>query len=109
VETQKSTFGLDKNVVMAACYLVGWLTGIVFFLSEKEDPDIRFNAMQAIVFFGALNILAIVPLIGWILSPFIMLVALVSWIVLLVKSYQGETLKLPVVGAWAQKLTKKFS
>lgn len=109
VENQKSTFGLDKNMAMAATYLVGWVTGLVFFLAEKKDADIRFSAMQSIVFFGGLNLLAIVPIVNLLLSPFIMLVALVGWIVLLVKSYQGETLKLPVVGDWAKKLVKKFS
>ena len=108
-ENQKSVFGLDKNMAMAATYLVGWVTGLVFLLAEKKDPDIRFNAWQSIVFFGGLSLLAMVPLIGWLLSPFIMLAALVGWIVLLVKSYQGETLKLPVVGDWAKNLAKRFS
>jgi len=104
--TTKSTFGLDKNIALAATYILGWLTGIVFLLVEKEDKDVRFNAAQSIIFFGALTILGMIPVVGWVLSPFIFLVGLVGWIILLVKSYQGEKVKIPVIWPYAEKLSK---
>lgn len=105
-EGKKSTFGLDKNIASALTYLFGWLSGVVFFLTEKEDKDIRFHAVQSIIFFGALNIIVIVPVIGWIISPFVGLVGLVGWVVLLVKAYQGEKFKLPAIGDLAEKWSK---
>ena len=33
----KATFGLDENVASAACYSLGWVTGIIFFLVEKDN------------------------------------------------------------------------
>lgn len=105
-ENKKSTFGLDKNIASALTYLFGWLSGLVFFLTEKEDKDIRFHAVQSIIFFGALNIIVIVPVIGWIISPFVGLVGLVGWVVLLVKAYQGEKFKLPAIGDLAEKWSK---
>lgn len=103
---KKSTFGLERNAANAAAYLLGWISGLVFFLIEKEDKEIRFNAMQSILFFGLLNILAMVPLIGWALSPFLALIGLVGWIFLLVKTYQGEKVKLPIIGDYAEKFSK---
>jgi uncharacterized membrane protein len=104
--SKKSTFGLDKNIVAAATYLLGWLTGVVFFIAEKDDKDIRFHALQSIMFFGLITILGMVPFINLILSPFLILIGLVGWIVLIVKAYQGEKFKLPVIGDYAEKYSK---
>jgi len=100
--SKKCAFGLEKNVAAALTYLLGWLTGLLFFLVEK-DPDIRFHAVQSVIFFGGLTILSILPVLGWLLSPFLFLIGLVGWIVLLVKAYQGEKFKLPVIGGLAIK------
>jgi len=102
----KSTFGLEKNVASALCYVLGWVSGLVFFLAEKEDKTIRFHALQSIIFFGALNIIVIIPFIGWALSPFVGIISLVGWILLMVKAYQGEVFKLPVIGNLAEKWNK---
>ncbi len=103
---EKTGVGLPKNTAAALSYVLGWLTGIVFLLINK-DPFVRFHAMQSIIVFGALTILLMVPVIGWTLSPLIMIVGFVLWLVLIFKAYQGEEFKLPVVGDFAKKqLTK---
>lgn len=102
----KSTFGLDKNVAAAATYLLLWVSGLVFLLVEKDDKEIKFHAWQSIILFGGLSILMAIPVIGWVLSPIIGLVMLIAWIFLLVKTYQGEKVKLPVVGDFAEKQVK---
>lgn len=53
----KATFGLDENVASAACYVLGWLTGIIFFLMEKDNKTVRFHAMQSVLTFLPLTIL----------------------------------------------------
>jgi len=102
----KSTFGLEKNVASALCYVLGWVSGLFFFLAEKEDKTIRFHALQSIIFFGVLNVIVIIPFVGWTLSPFVGIVSLVGWILLLVKAYQGQVFRLPVVGNLAEKWNK---
>lgn len=67
----------------------------------------RFHAMQSIVVSGFLFvvqvILAFIPLIGRLLSVMLGIGGLILWIVLMVKSYQGEYFKLPVAGDIAEK------
>lgn len=94
--------GLPKNTAAALSYVLGWLTGIVFLLLEK-DPFVRFHAMQSIIVFGGLMILAMVPVVGWILSPLVMIGGFILWLVLIFKAYQGEQFMLPVVGEFAKK------
>ncbi len=114
---KKSSTGLESNIAGLLSYLVGWITGLIFFLIEKEDESVRFHAMQSIIFFGAvtvvqivLAILAIIPFIGIIfdiIGYIVWLFAVVMWIILMVKAYQGERFKLPVVGPMAEKYSAK--
>jgi len=104
----KSGTGLPKNTAAALCYLAGWVTGLAFLLIEKKDEFVRFHAMQSIVTFGVLTVLAMVPVVGWVLSPFVMILGLILWLVLIVKAYQGEKFELPVVGEFAKKQLSKI-
>jgi uncharacterized membrane protein len=103
----KSSTGLEENVAGLLCYLVGWITGLVFFLIEKDSKFVKFHAMQSIITFVILMvaswILSVIPFIGGVLSGLVGILALVLWIVLMVKAYQKEKFKLPVVGDLAEK------
>ncbi|MGH9710063.1 MAG: zinc ribbon domain-containing protein, partial [Candidatus Acidiferrales bacterium] len=48
--------GLSENVAGLLCYVLGWITGLIFLLIDKR-PFVRFHAAQSLVTFGALNIL----------------------------------------------------
>jgi uncharacterized membrane protein len=95
------------------CYVLGWITGIIFLLIEKENDFVRFHATQSIVTFGAftvviavLGLLAMIPYIGilfTILQGLIGLLAFVCWIVLMVKAYRGERYRLPWAGDFAER------
>jgi uncharacterized membrane protein len=105
-QTSKGS-GLPKNTAAALSYVLGWLTGIVFLLVEK-DPFVRFHAMQSIVVFGALTLLSFLPVVGWVLSPLIMIIAFALWLLLIYKAYQGEEFKLPWVGDFAKQMLGKI-
>ena len=99
----KTSMGLDPNVAGLLCYLVGWITGIIFLILEKENKFVRFHAMQSIVTFGAITIVNVflfwVPILGWLLG----VLAFILWVVLMVKAYQGQMYKLPIAGDFAEK------
>jgi len=99
--------GLPKNTAAALSYVLGWLTGIIFLLIEK-DAFVRFHAMQSIITFGILTLLSFIPVIGWILSPLVMIVGFVLWLLLIYKAYQGEEYKLPWIGEFAKKQMGKI-
>jgi len=105
--------GIKPNVAGLLCYLLGWVTGLIFFLIEKDNKFVRFHAMQSMIIFGALTILniffsMILSILGiyvgfYFIFQLIGLVALVLWIVLMVKAYQGEKFKIPVAGDIAEQ------
>lgn len=106
--------GLAENVAGLLCYLLGWLTGLIFLLIDKR-PFVRFHAAQSIVVFGALFILRMVFWFGWfgswglfslwaLLSMVLSLVTLVAWIVLMVFAYQGKMFEVPIAAGIAKSI-----
>ena len=121
--SQSTQTGMAENVAGLLCYLLGWVTGIIFFLIDKR-PFVRFHAAQSIVVFGGLHIINIVVAIifgaglmmmggggsfglGWALYRLIGLVAFVLWILLMVKAYQGQKFEVPVAAGIAKSFAGK--
>lgn len=107
---EKTSMGLESNLAGLLCYVLGWITGIIFLILEKENQFVRFHAIQSIVVFGAITvvdiILSFIPFIGLVLSWIISVLAFILWIVLMVKAYQGQRYKLPWAGNFAEKQLK---
>jgi uncharacterized membrane protein len=116
---QPTSTGLDPKLAGLLCYILGLITGLIFFLIEKSNAVVRFHAAQSIVFSVAtialwivLTIVSIVLYqISWTLGNLFNLLTLlvwlglfIVWIILLVKGYSGQKWKLPVLGDMAERL-----
>lgn len=103
----KTASGFDENVAAALSYGLGWVTGLVFFVTEPDNSFVRFHAMQSMLVFGAACLAFLVclaiPFLGWILSIFVVYGSAALWLVLMFKAYQGERFKLPVAGDIAEE------
>ena len=109
VDLGKTSTGLAPNVAALLCYLGTFITGIIFLVLEKDNRFVRFHAMQSIITFGGIFALQIafgILIFLAILIPVVGLIGLILWIILMIKAYQGEMFKLPVVGDIAEKQLK---
>jgi len=111
-ENSPKTTDIDPKLAAMLAYLLNIVGGIIFFVISK-DPYVRFHSMQSIMFFAAIAIVYIAMMIlsfinvlilflGWIVYFGIFAI----WIVLMIKAYQGEKFKLPVIGDMAEKYVK---
>lgn len=103
-ETKTPATASSQNLNAAFTYVFGWITGLIFLLTEKENDFIRFHAAQSVIVFGVLTVISFVPVIGWMLSPIATVVGLVLWVFLMYNAYQGNRYALPVVGQYAEQL-----
>lgn len=105
--------GLDPKIAGLLAYLVGWVSGLVLFLVEKEHLEVRFHAAQSIllsiafaVVYVVLTILGFIPILGfvfWLVSLLVGLAGFALWIYLLVQGYNLNHVRLPVVGRMAEQ------
>ena len=128
--TTKSSTGLDENIAALLSYVFGWVSGLIFFLIEKDSRLVRFHAMQSIL----LNVcIAILGFVIWIITFVLIIIGaaagdvlgmifsllatliwvvfsialLIAWIMCLIKAFQSQYFKLPVIGNFAEKFSAK--
>jgi uncharacterized membrane protein len=103
--------GLADNVAGALAY-VTIIPAIVFLVMEPFNKKrfVRFHAFQSIFFCVAwivvdiaVTFLGHIPFLGWMLWPLVGLAMFVIWLVLILKAYQGQMFKLPVIGDMAEQ------
>ena len=104
---EKTSSGLQENVAGLLCYLLGWVTGLIFFLLEPKNKFVRFHAVQSIALSVVIIVIYVVfifiPVIGFIIDILAWIVFLILWILLMVKAYQGQMFKLPIIGNFAEQ------
>ncbi len=106
--------GLADNMAGALAY-VTIIPAIVFLVLEPFNKKrfVRFHSFQCIFFAVAwtalwivLAIIGHIPFLGWatlLLWPLISLAGLIIWVILVLKAYQNQMFKLPVIGDMAEK------
>ncbi|MBE3559459.1 MAG: hypothetical protein IMW89_09560 [Ktedonobacteraceae bacterium] len=106
---ERSGMGMKARTAGWLCYLLGWPTGLFFFLLERENLFVRFHAMQSILLFGIVSILETVfsLLPGDVGEP-VGLGAFIAWIFLMVQASKGRYYKLPLIGDLAERLAKQL-
>jgi uncharacterized membrane protein len=111
---QANVGGLTENVAGALAY-VTIIPAIVFLVLEPYNKSkfIRFHSFQClfaavawVALWIVLNIIAHIPLLGWLtilVWPLVGLGGFILWLVLFLKAFQGQMWKLPVIGDMAEK------
>ncbi len=109
-----ATGGLTDNVAGMLAY-VTIIPAIVFLVMEPYNRNrfIRFHSFQNIFFhvawialWVALSIVGGLPFLGWasmLIWPIVGLAGFITWLVLVLKAYQGQMFKLPIIGDMAEK------
>jgi uncharacterized membrane protein len=106
--------GIAPNVAGTLSYLLGFITGILFLVLApyNQDKFVRFHAFQSIFLSVAWFAVNIAQAMLWVILPWgvasmlSMLIGLAFFaavIFLMIKAYQGERFKLPLIGDLAEK------
>jgi len=110
------TSGMSENVAGLLCYVLGWITGLIFFFIDKR-PFVRFHAAQSIVVFGGLTVIRFALgmmfitgtgfHMGFALLALVSLIGFILWILLMIKAYQGEKYRVPIAADLADQIFGK--
>lgn len=111
--------GVDARLSSMLCYAGWWVTGLVFLFAERRHAEVRFHAAQSLIVFGALSVALLlcggasavaffvaVPTFQLLQSigNAIWLAAVLLWLFLLMKTWRGETWRVPIAGDLATKI-----
>jgi uncharacterized membrane protein len=99
--------GLTDNNAGALAYIT-IIPAIVFLVAApyNQSSYIRFHAWQSIflcIALFAVSIIAVVPILGWIVYAVGAIAIFIGWIMCILKALKGERFKLPFIGDLAAK------
>lgn len=104
---EKTSLGLTPSLTAALAYVLGFVSGIIVFILEKENRFVRFHAMQSMLlsaaFFVVNIVVSFIPVAGPILGLLVCLIGIICWLIVLIKAAQGQYYKLPFIGDYAEK------
>ncbi len=96
-----SAVGANKKTYTILSYILFWIGGLIFLFVGKDDPDVKWNAANSLIFFGGLSvlmlILSFIPIIN-VIALLLWLVGIVYWVIFIVKSVQGNGERIPTPG-----------
>jgi uncharacterized membrane protein len=116
-----TTLGLDERLERVLAYALGWVSGLLLFLFEK-NRDVRWHALQSMIVFGTLSILMIaVNMLRWMLSSIWFLnsitnfglgllsnvlfwVTILLWLWLMVMAWFKRDYRLPFISDWIRRI-----
>jgi uncharacterized membrane protein len=101
--------GIQPNVAGLLCYLLTWVTGVVFLIIEKQNKFVRFHAFQSVIVFVALWIIYVVFIWTFIIPIIVGVLMFIMWVLLMYQAYKGKMYKVPLAGKWAEKLANSSS
>ena len=100
--------GLKENVAGLLCYVLGWVTGIIFLILEPDNKTIKFHAYQSILVFAVMTVIGIIfsvipGVVGNFFEAVVWGITFVLWLFLMITAYQEKKRKLPWAGDLAEK------
>jgi len=110
---------LDARLASVLCYAGWWVTGLVFLFAERQNMTVRFHAAQSLLVFGVLSVAlflcggasAVAFFVAVPTFPTLQAIgnalwfgAVLLWLYLLVKTWRGETWRVPVASDLADRL-----
>jgi uncharacterized membrane protein len=120
--TGATSTGVDARLSALLCYLAWWVSGLVFLVIEQEHRVVRFHAAQSMVLFGGLSVLifllSAVSVGALFISPtafqaarmvvyLVWMGAVVLWLIVMMKTFRGETWRVPFAGDLAARIAAR--
>ena len=117
--TGSTSTGVEPRLAAVLSYTAWWLSGLVFLIIEPQHRGVRFHAAQSLILFGGLSVvigLLSVLSVGMLvvsaaafqaarfLVSAVWIGAVVIWLVLMFRTFKGETWRVPRIGDLAERV-----
>ena len=117
--TTSTSTGVDARLASMLCYAGWWVTGLIFLFAERKHPEVRFHAAQSLVVFGVMSLALFLcggasAIAFFVVPPTFQIIqavgnalwfgAVLLWLMLLLRTWRGETWRLPIAGDLAVKI-----
>lgn len=114
--------GVEPRLSALLCYTAWWLSALVFLVIEQQHRVVRFHAAQSLILFGGLSVLigllsifSVAMLVvsagafqvARLLVYLVWIAAVGIWLVLMLRTFKGETWRVPIVADVADRFAER--
>lgn len=111
--------GVEPRLSALLSYTAWWLSALVFLVIEQQHRGVRFHAAQSLILFGGLSVmigllsaLSVAMLVvsasafqvARLLVYLVWIAAVGLWLVLMLRTFKGETWRVPFVADLADRI-----
>ena len=122
VLTGPTSTGVEPRLAAVLCYSAWWISGLIFLIIEQQHRTVRFHAAQSLVLFGGLSLVIGMLSAGSVgmlvvsaaafqaarlLVYLVWIAAVAIWMLLMLKTFQGETWRVPFASDLAARLSER--
>ena len=122
VLTGPTSTGVEPRLAAVLCYSAWWISGLIFLIIEQQHRTVRFHAAQSLVLFGGLSLVIGMLSAGSVgmlvvsaaafqaarlLVYLVWIAAVAIWMLLMLKTFQGETWRVPFASDLATRLSER--
>jgi uncharacterized membrane protein len=122
VLTGPTSTGVEPRLAALLCYSAWWISGLIFLIIEQQHRTVRFHAAQSLVLFGGLSLVIGMLSAGSVgmlvvsaaafqaarlLVYLVWIAAVAIWMLLMLKTFQGETWRVPFASDLAARLSER--
>jgi uncharacterized membrane protein len=120
--TGPTSTGVEPRLAAVLCYSAWWISGLIFLIIEQKHRAVRFHAAQSLVLFGGLSLvigllsagsvgMLVVSAAAFQAARLLVYVvwigAVAVWMLLMLKTFQGETWRVPFASDLAARLSER--
>ena len=120
--TGPTSTGVEPRLSVLLCYSAWWISGLIFLIIEQQHRAVRFHAAQSVVLFGGLSLVIGMLSAGSVgmlvvsaaafqaarlLVYLVWIGAVAIWMLLMLKTFQGETWRVPFASDLATRLSER--
>ena len=114
--------GVEPRLSALLCYTAWWLSALVFLAIEQQHRGVRFHAAQSLLLFGglsvAIGVLSVLSASMLVVSAgafqamrllvyLVWIAAIGIWLVLMLRTFKGETWRVPLVADVADRIAAR--
>lgn len=115
MKSKLTSLGTTEHIAIFLAYILGWISGLIILLIEKDNDRVRYHAAQSLIVFGSITIISLlIPVIPFFsfslfLTNILSIITLVIWIAFIVTALNKKPIKIEQLRTHTEKIIHFFN
>ncbi|PCJ93050.1 MAG: hypothetical protein COA46_03560 [Porticoccaceae bacterium] len=115
MKAKLTSLGTTEHIAIFLAYILGWISGLIILLIEKNNDRVRYHAAQSFIVFGSITIInLLIPIIPFfsfsiLLTSILSIITLGIWITFIVTTLNKKPIEIEQIRTHTEQIKNFFS